>query len=77
MKTKLRLVGIIVVALVLLIVIMQNTQSVDTRLLFVTLRMPRALLLITTLLVGFISGLVFSATLLKKPPKSDKADKSS
>ena len=40
------------------IVVLQNTEAVETRVLFVTITMPRALLLLTTLLVGVASGLV-------------------
>ena len=46
-----------------LIVIVQNTDPVDTKILFVTLSMPRALLLIGTTLVGFLIGVVWSLNL--------------
>ena len=45
-------------ALVAVIVAIQNRETVDTRLLFVTVTMPRALLLIVTLLIGAAIGLV-------------------
>lgn len=45
----------VLVALVL-IVVLQNTAVVDTRVLFVTISMPRALLLSTTLLIGVLVG---------------------
>jgi hypothetical protein len=41
-----------------IIVVLQNTQSVETRILLVTLSMPRAVLLFVTLLLGFVLGLV-------------------
>ena len=50
-------------ALLAVIVAVQNTEAVDTRLLFVTVTMPRALLLIITLLVGAAVGLVIGARL--------------
>lgn len=46
-----------VVAVLLVIVVLQNTQSVETKILFVTVAMPRAVLLFVTLLVGFVLGL--------------------
>jgi hypothetical protein len=39
---------------------------VDTRLLFVTVTMPRALLLLLTLATGFVLGLCFSAAILRR-----------
>jgi len=37
---------------------LQNTDSVDTNLLFVTITMPRALLLLGTFLSGFAVGIL-------------------
>jgi uncharacterized integral membrane protein len=45
-------------ALLVVVLILQNTESVNTRLLFVTVSMPRAVLLLTTLLVGFAAGVL-------------------
>jgi len=44
------------VAVLVIIVVLQNTQSVETRILLVTLSMPRAVLLCVTLLVGVVLG---------------------
>jgi uncharacterized integral membrane protein len=55
---RLRTLVIALVAVLVIIVVLQNTQSVETRILFVTLAMPRAVLLFVTLLVGFVLGLV-------------------
>ncbi len=49
MKAKIRLIGSIALTLLLLIVILHNTQAVETRPLFVTLTLPHALLLLATL----------------------------
>ena len=65
-------VKIILVAFVLigsLIVILQNTQAVETKLLFMTISMPRALLLIIVFVAGFITGTLFVSGLLKKSGK--------
>lgn len=58
-----------VFATVTLIVAVQNTEAVDTRLLFTTVTMPRALLLIITLLVGVVIGL-FAGLRLSSPKSS-------
>jgi uncharacterized integral membrane protein len=66
-RTKLIIAGVL--ALLVLIVILQNTAAVETKILFITLTMPRAVLLIGTTLVGFILG-VLSAFRLAKRGKS-------
>lgn len=62
-RAKLIIAGIL--ALLLLIVILQNTAAVETKILFVTLTMPRAVLLLGTTLVGFILGVLMSFRLAK------------
>ncbi len=56
-----------VVAVLAIIVIFQNTEVVETRLLFVTVGMPRALLLIVTLLLGVLLGLMAAIRIRRKP----------
>ena len=58
---KAKTIVIIVVAILLIIVFLQNTQSVEPKILFMTLIMPRVLLLAITLLVGFVIGLVVAS----------------
>ena len=55
---QVRLIAILVLALVVAVLILQNTEPVETRLLFATVEMPRALLLLTTVLVGFALGIL-------------------
>ncbi|NNF44271.1 MAG: LapA family protein [Phycisphaerales bacterium] len=57
MKTA-RLIVVVIAAILAIIVIAQNTESVETRLLFATITMPRAILLVLTLLIGFVLGAV-------------------
>jgi len=57
MKNVRMIIATVVVVLVI-IVLLQNTQQVETRLLFVTITMPRAILLACTMLIGFVIGLV-------------------
>ncbi len=56
-----------VVAILAIIVIFQNTEVVETRLLFITVSMPRALLLIVTLLLGWVLGLMTAVRIRRKP----------
>lgn len=55
---KLKLIALLVVAVLTIVVILQNTQAVATRLLFVTVSMPLAALLALTLLIGFAGGVL-------------------
>lgn len=55
---KLKIIAIAVLLVLVLIVILQNTQIVETKILFVTISMPRAFLLFFTFLFGFIAGLL-------------------
>ena len=64
-----KLILTLALALTTLIVVLQNTEPVETRLLFTSVTMPRALLLGITLLVGLVCGLVLSARLERRSPK--------
>jgi len=55
---KIKLIALMVLAVAALILILQNTQTVVTRLLFVTVGMPLAALLALTLLIGFAGGVL-------------------
>ena len=63
---KLKIAAAAVLAVLLVIVIVQNTESVETKLLFVTVTMPRAVLLFLTVLVGFVVGLLTAYSLSGK-----------
>ncbi|MEX0886363.1 MAG: lipopolysaccharide assembly protein LapA domain-containing protein [Phycisphaeraceae bacterium] len=56
-KTIIKLVATAIVALLVLIVIIQNTEHVDTHVLFWEFNMPRVVLLFLTLVVGFAMGI--------------------
>ena len=63
---KLKLVALLVLAVLAIVLVIQNTQAVVTRLLFVTVSMPLAALLALTLLIGFAGG-VLVALKIGKP----------
>lgn len=62
---RIKQIAAIVLGVVGIIIAIQNTASVETRLLFVTVTMPRAVLLFITLLIGFVSG-IFASMVMKK-----------
>jgi len=66
---KTKIVVILIVSLLSLIVFIQNRQAIDTKLLFVTITMPLALLLILTFIMGSILGLVIASYVLREPLK--------
>jgi lipopolysaccharide assembly protein A len=55
---KLKAVVIGVIALIVVIVVLQNTQPVETKLLFITMTLPNAALLFGTLIIGFTIGVL-------------------
>jgi uncharacterized integral membrane protein len=61
-KTKkrppIRLIAVAVLAVLSLILVLQNTETVETRILFATVAMPRAVLLAITFLLGIVVGLL-------------------
>jgi len=59
-RVKFKLVLALSLALLAIIVIAQNVEPVDVRLLFITVTMPRAALLAITLLVGIAIGILIS-----------------
>lgn len=73
---KLKWIAIAIVALLTVIVVLQNTESVDTKLLFITLSMPRAALLFGTLVIGFVAEMTLGNRLSlrrQKPGSSTNA----
>lgn len=71
---KLRLIGALIGVVLLIIVILQNTEDVDTRILFVTISMPRALLIFISALIGAGVGMVAGTILSKKKPEITQRD---
>jgi len=72
MVSQARIIIAIVIAILALIIVLQNTQAVETKLLLVTVTMPRAVLLFVTLLVGFVLGLITATWLSRRPPKKEE-----
>ena len=52
-------------AVLIAIVVLQNTDTVKTEILWITVEMPRVLLLVITLLVGVVIGILLGHRLRK------------
>ncbi|MBC8329648.1 MAG: DUF1049 domain-containing protein [Planctomycetes bacterium] len=66
---KLKLITAAVLAVLVVILVMQNTTAVDTKILFITVTMPRALLLLLTWLIGIAVGLLLAFAAVAKKDK--------
>lgn len=51
---------LVILALFGMVIVLQNTETVETRLLFWSISMPRAVLLLGTSLIGFAAGIIVS-----------------
>ena len=61
-----KLVGIALALIIVVVLILQNTQQVETKILFATIEMPRAVLLFITAALGFAAGVLMA---LRRPHK--------
>ncbi len=66
MTHKIKAIGSVLLALVVLVVIFQNMQQVSTRILVWTINMPRAALLLIAILIGFVLGQLFTINLKRR-----------
>ncbi len=66
---KAKIIILAVISILALIIFVQNTEVVKTKILFMSIEMSRALLLILTFGLGFATGLIVSF-MLKKPGQS-------
>lgn len=55
---KAKMIAALLLVAVVFVVVLQNTQPVETRFLFMAETMPRAVLLIITLLIGIAVGIL-------------------
>jgi uncharacterized integral membrane protein len=66
---KIKLIGYLTLLILVLIVILQNTEAMQTDILFMTVSMPRAALLLTTMLIGVIMGIAIAFSYLGRSAK--------
>ena len=57
---RFKMISIAILTILGVIIILQNTEQVETKLLFLSIAMPRAILLMGTTLIGFALGILVS-----------------
>ena len=67
---KVKVIGIILISILVVVIFLQNTEAVETKLLFTTVTMSRALLLILTFVAGFATGLITMSYMMRKPKRT-------
>ena len=67
---NIKIILITVVVSLAVVVALQNRQQVETKFLFTSITMPRMLLILSTLVIGFIVGLITAGLLRRKSDKS-------
>jgi uncharacterized integral membrane protein len=68
--TLIKLILSVVLGVLVIIVALQNTASVETHILFASVTMPRALLLLCTLAIGFVIGIIVTISVLRRETKT-------
>jgi uncharacterized integral membrane protein len=63
---QVKIIAALILAIVCLIIVLQNTATVETKILFISITMPRAVLLLATTAIGFALGVLVSLILCKK-----------
>ena len=65
-KNKIKLIALIVVVVLAVIIFLQNTETIETRILLLTFQMSRALLLMLTFLLGLLTGVLVTTNFLRR-----------
>lgn len=65
--------GAVIGVLLIVVIILQNTDSVETKFLFLTVTMPRAALLVVTFLIGAACGMVGATLYRRRAPRTGGA----
>ncbi|MDI6449865.1 hypothetical protein [Anaerobaca lacustris] len=68
-KDKIKLIALIVVAVLAIVIFLQNTEVVEARILLLTIQMSRALLLMLTFALGLLTGILVATNFLRKKTK--------
>ena len=63
---KIKLITIIVISILTLVILLQNTEAVQARVLFATAQMSLALLMMLTFVLGFVVGILVPTYFLRK-----------
>lgn len=68
---KLKVIAVLLAVVLMTIIVIQNTEVVETRVLFLTMRLPRALLLALTFAAGAIVGLLIAVSMSRQKPEPE------
>lgn len=68
-KQKLKLAGSAILAILATVIVLQNTETVETKILFISVAMPRALLLLVATALGFGLGSLVTLIIIGKKKK--------
>ena len=66
---RVKLIAALFLVTLMIVVVFQNTQPVETKFLFVTITMPRAALIGITMLIGIATGILMALGLSARKPK--------
>ena len=69
---KVKLIVIILVSILTLIILLQNTEPIQARVLFSAVQISLALLMMMTFVLGFIVGILVPTYFLRKTPGKEK-----
>jgi uncharacterized integral membrane protein len=69
---RVKMTFIAVLTIIGVIIILQNTEQVETKILFLSIAMPRAILLMGTTLIGFALGVLVSFFFKRKDQQISK-----
>lgn len=72
MMSRIKLISVGIAALLTVIVVLQNTETVETKLLFFSLSMPRAALLFGAMAIGFTTGVLVANRLASRADSGDQ-----
>jgi uncharacterized integral membrane protein len=71
--TQYKLAAVAVLAVLLLILVLQNTEVVAVRFFFWELQMSRVVLILVATLIGFLCGYVVARVVNRRPGRSQEA----
>jgi len=72
---KFKVILIVVILSIAVIVALQNKEEVETKFLFMSVTMPRMLLILVTFALGFLGGLITASLILRKSDKTKQPAK--
>lgn len=63
---KAKIISVVVLAVLVLIIALQNTAPVETKLVIFTVNVPAALLIFGSLVIGFVVGILVTGRIMGK-----------